>query len=264
MFEAKLEQGSTLKKILEAVKQLVQEANFDCSDRGMHLQAMDTSHVSLVHLVLKASSFDSYRCDRSMALGIHMGNLSKILKCAGNNDAIALSADDDGDVMKIKFSSNEGDTESTFKLKLVNIEADPLGIPESDHESVITLPASRFQQICRDLAQIGDTVTISVSKKGVGFAVSGQLGDGEIKIRPSGSVDSDEQTIIESTEDVSLTFSLKYLNDFTKSSSLSKNVVLRMSSEAPLIVEYNISDEAFIRYYLAPKISEDDDDDEEQ
>ena len=31
MFEARLKQGATLKKILEAVKDLVNESNWDCS-----------------------------------------------------------------------------------------------------------------------------------------------------------------------------------------------------------------------------------------
>lgn len=35
MFEARLVQGSLLKKILEAVKELVESANFDCSSNGI-------------------------------------------------------------------------------------------------------------------------------------------------------------------------------------------------------------------------------------
>ncbi len=38
MFEARLLQGSLLKKIVEAIKDLVQEANVDCSDQGLTMQ----------------------------------------------------------------------------------------------------------------------------------------------------------------------------------------------------------------------------------
>ena len=51
MFEARLLQGSLLKKILESIKDLVTEANFDCNSSGISLQAMDSSHVSLVAMV---------------------------------------------------------------------------------------------------------------------------------------------------------------------------------------------------------------------
>ena len=41
------------------------------------------------------------------------------------------------------------------------------------------MPASEFQRICRDLSQIGDSVTIACTKDGVRFSASGDLGTGE-------------------------------------------------------------------------------------
>jgi proliferating cell nuclear antigen len=40
------------------------------------------------------------------------------------------------------------------------------------------------------------------------------------------------------SQTVNLTFSLKYLINFTKSTPLSKNVTLAMSNEVPLLVRY--------------------------
>ena len=40
MFEARITQGALLKKIIEAMKDMVTEANFDCSTTGISLQAM--------------------------------------------------------------------------------------------------------------------------------------------------------------------------------------------------------------------------------
>ncbi|CAG7820164.1 unnamed protein product, partial [Allacma fusca] len=47
MFEAKLLEAGILKKVLDAIKDLLNEATFDCSESGLQLQAMDSSHVSL-------------------------------------------------------------------------------------------------------------------------------------------------------------------------------------------------------------------------
>ncbi len=80
MFEARLIQGELLKKIIEAIKDLVTDANFDCSATGLRMQAMDTSHVSLVALLLRADGFAHYRCDRGLSMGMHIANLAKILK----------------------------------------------------------------------------------------------------------------------------------------------------------------------------------------
>lgn len=73
MFEARLLQGSLLKKVMEALKELLNEAAWDCSDAGIQLQAMDNSHVSLVSLNLRAEGFDKYRCDRNLSMGMNLG-----------------------------------------------------------------------------------------------------------------------------------------------------------------------------------------------
>lgn len=64
MFEARLSNGAILKKLIEAIKDLVADVNFDISNEGINLQAMDSSHVALVVLQLRASEFDEFRCDR--------------------------------------------------------------------------------------------------------------------------------------------------------------------------------------------------------
>lgn len=72
MFEARLVQGSLWKKILEATKDLLNEAIYDCTSTGISLQAMDSSHVSLVSLNLRSDGFDTYRCDRNLSMGINL------------------------------------------------------------------------------------------------------------------------------------------------------------------------------------------------
>ncbi len=72
MFEARLEQGSLLKKIVEAMKDLVTDANLECNEDGIKLQAMDSSHVSLISLSLAKEGFAEYRCDRSLFLGLNL------------------------------------------------------------------------------------------------------------------------------------------------------------------------------------------------
>lgn len=72
MFEARLLKSGQLKKILEAIKELLKEATFDCSDSGIQLQAMDDAHVSLVSMCLKSNGFDKFRCDRNLSMGINL------------------------------------------------------------------------------------------------------------------------------------------------------------------------------------------------
>jgi len=257
MFEARLVKAGLLKKILESVKDLVTDANFDCSGEGISLQAMDSSHVSLVSLLMRADGFEQYRCDRRIQLGIKIDSMSKILKCAGNDDVVTIKATEGADAMSFTFEGKN--KTSDFELKLLQIESEILGIPETDYAAVIKMPAAEFQRICRDLTIVGDAVSIAATKGNVKFSASGDMGKGDIIIKPTEDVDTpeDEKTVIELEEPVTLTFALRYLNYFSKATGLSGVVSLSLSKDVPLVVEYNIPDLGYIRYYLAPKIEED-------
>uniref|UniRef100_A0A0P6EFX2 DNA sliding clamp PCNA n=3 Tax=Daphnia magna TaxID=35525 RepID=A0A0P6EFX2_9CRUS len=257
MFEARLLQGSLLKKVMEALKELLNEAAWDCSDAGIQLQAMDNSHVSLVSLNLRAEGFDKYRCDRNLSMGMNLGSMSKILKCASNEDIITIKAQDNADTVTFVFESPDQDKVSDYEMKLMNLDQEHLGIPETDYACTIRLPSSEFARICRDLSQFGESMVISCTKEGVRFSATGDIGTGNIKLAQSAKVDKEEEAVvIEMQEPVSLTFACRYLNSFTKATSLSKSVQLSMSPEVPLVVEYKIEDIGHVRYYLAPKIED--------
>ncbi|KAJ9064422.1 proliferating cell nuclear antigen [Entomophthora muscae] len=258
MLEAKLIQGSVLKKVVDALKELVNEANFDCNDSGIQLQAMDQSHVALVSLLLRADGFDPYRCDRHLTLGISLVSLTKILKCSGNDDYITIKADDAGETLNLTFGSQKEDRISEFDLKLMSIDSDHLGIPDTKYDTVITMSSTEFMRICRDLSTISDSVTLDVSKGGIRFSTSGEHGNGSVFIKPGSSVDEDDSstTTIRCGNPVSLKFALKYLLNFTKATPLSSTVTLSILENVPILVEYPIGDMGYLQFYLAPKIDE--------
>ncbi|KAF2897777.1 hypothetical protein ILUMI_08408 [Ignelater luminosus] len=258
MFEARLVSSATLKKVLEAVKELLNEASFDCSDVGIQLQAMDNSHVSLVSLTLRSDGFDKYRCDRNLTMGMNLASLTKILKCANNDDTVTIKAQDDADSVTFVFESKKQEKISDYEMKLMNLDQEHLGIPETDFSCVIRMPSAEFARICRDLSQFGESVIISCTKDGVRFSAAGDIGSANIKLAQTTNFDKEEESVtIEMQEPVTLTFACQYLNSFTKATPLSPQVQLSMSANVPLVVEYQIPDLGHIRYYLAPKIEED-------
>merc|ERR1712093_810531 len=201
---------------------------------------------------LKADGFEHYRCDRSMSIGMNLASLSKILKCANNDDVITIKAEVD----TFMFESPNQEKISDFELKLMVIDSEHLGIPDTDYCAEVTMPAGEFQKITRDLTTFGDTATIAATKEGVKFSVTGDIGTGNVTVRQNAAVEKEQQTLIELQEPVSLTFALRYLNFFTKATPMSESVTLSLSKEVPLAVEYAVGDMGHLRYYLAPKVDE--------
>ena len=61
---------------------------------------------------------------------------------------------------------------------------------------------------------------------------------------------------MEMKEPIVLTFALKYVTLFTKATSLSSQVTISLCSDMPMVVEYKVAEMGYIRYYLAPKVEE--------
>jgi proliferating cell nuclear antigen len=249
---------------------------------------MDSSHVSLVSLLMRTEGFERYRCDRNISLGINIVSMGKIMKCAGNEDIVTLVAEDQPDSVTFTFENPQADKVAEYEMKLMDIDSEHLGIPvsapaqthsltpshactpaltrtlphthtpqDTEHDAVVKLPSSEFQRICRDLSSIGESMEIAVTKDGIRFSASGEMGKGQVTLRQNTNIDKEEeQVVIELKDAVSLNFALRYLNFFTKATPLSDTVTLSMSKDVPLVVEYRIESMGYIRYYLAPKIEE--------
>ena len=95
------------------------DANFECNEEGINLQAMDNSHVALVAVKLLASGFKRYRCDRPMPLGVNLTSLTKVLKCAKDDDICTLKAADEADVLNLVY---EAKSELGLSLLLLLVE----------------------------------------------------------------------------------------------------------------------------------------------
>ncbi|PPQ94782.1 hypothetical protein CVT25_008375 [Psilocybe cyanescens] len=262
---------------------LVTDANFECNEENIMLQAMDNSHIALVSVEIGAPGFTSYRCDRTMPLGVDLTSLTKVLRCAKDENICTLKAADEADVLNLVYDAKSAffspfffafmwhgrDASSPFPPFFLLCSALlPLFIhlnislssqtpitsswPETKYDTRVTLPSAEFTRIVRDLSQLGEHVRIEVSKEVVRIS--------KLKAKSSAEDEDNDSiptgVVIEMNQHVSLTFSLKYLVNFSKSGSLSGEVQLLMSNDVPLLVAYDFT-QGYIRCYLAPKIGDD-------
>jgi len=243
-------------KIIAAIREVATDVNVECSPTGMSLQAMDSSHVSLVSMLLRAEGFEPWDLEDTCQLGINLDYLSRLLKCMRANDSLEMIYRD-GAELDFVFKDLIEEHVSHFSLKLMEINADHLGIPDTEYKTSVRMSSTEFMRICRDLS-FGDTLTIKVTKEEISFSAEGEVGSGTMSLKNSTATDDEEAnaTVIDSHEDISLSFASRYLQNYTKATPLSKFVILRMSAAVPLLVEYKIDELGYIRYYLAAKIEE--------
>merc|ERR1712070_1261695 len=258
VLEAHLQQAVLLKKVVDAMKDLCKDVNFDCSEKGLQVQSMDSSHVALVSLFLRESAFSEFKCDRATSLGMNVDSLGKIFKMCGPTDSLKLRWQNEADTVSFQCESGEDDRIADFELKLMQIESEHMEIPEQHYKVSARLPSAEFQKICRDLKEFGETMQVKASKEGITFSVQGDAGGGNVMLKPREAEKAEDKVTLTVHEPVTATFALRYLVNFSKAAPLCGQVELGLGPDAPLLVKYDVeaADNGHLQFYLAPKIDE--------
>merc|ERR1712054_761601 len=158
----------------------------------------------------------------------------------------------DADTVNFQCESGEDDRIADFDLKLMQIESEHMEIPEQQYKVVVKLPSTEFQKICRDLKEFGETLQMSASKEGIKFSVAGDVGSGNVMLKPREAEKPEDKVSLSVQEPVTATFALRYLVNFAKAAPLCGTVELGLGPDAPLLVKYNIEGEnGYMQFYLA-------------
>ncbi len=217
---------------------------------------MDSSHVALVSLNLSMEGFDHYRADTNMVIGVSIANLAKVMKLGDNSDKVTLQADQEATHLKIIFENPKTQRTTEFNLNLITIDSEHLAIPETEYQSVVSINSGEFTKICKELFSLSETVSIATNPDFVQFSVEGDVGSGAVKIGQNDSDRKEDMTTLEVSDNVQQQFALRYLNMFNKASNLSSFTRLCLHQEQPLVVEFKIDNLGVLKYFLAPKISD--------
>merc|ERR1712054_473169 len=172
-------------------------------------------------------------------------------------DSLKLKGENDADTLNFQ-SEGQDDRIADFDLKLMQIESEHMEIPEQHYKVVAKLPSGEFQKICKDLKEFGETMQVSASKEGIKFSVQGDVGSGNVMLKPRESEKPEDKVTLTVHEPVTATFALRYLVNFAKAAPLCGVVELGLGPDAPLLVRYDLEtgDNGFMQFYLAPKIDE--------
>merc|ERR1711862_1057026 len=94
------------------------------------------------------------------------------------------------------------------------------------YKVVAKLPSSEFQKICKDLKEFGETMQMSANKEGIKFSVAGDLGSGNVMLKPREGDKPEDKVSLTVHEPVTATFALRYLVNFAKAAPLCAAVEL--------------------------------------
>jgi len=238
---AVLSDAKVLKLSMDAISNMIDEANIEASEAGLRLRAMDPAHVALVDFLLPAGSFDEYECGSEMVLGVDLDRLNTILKRAGSADSVELRAD--GEKLDIVL---HGRAKRRFSLPLIEVGDEELRVPELSFLAAVEIEPKLLSEAIKDVEIASEHVTFACDQQSFRISGSGDLGSVEVEI-------SREEAISFSCEAPARSmFSIDYLRDMTRAGDLAESARLSIGNDIPLKLEYLGS--ASLSFLLAPRI----------
>jgi len=240
-------QASAFKSTFEVLKDILNDVNVFFRPDGMYIVTLDTARTSLIDMHLAAENFEEYECDQEEIIaGINISNTFKLLKTITNNDVLRISINCK-EYMNIEIISENKKTQSNFQLKLLDINESRIEVPDVEMTTITTLPSADFQRLCRDMSNIGTEIEIQRCGKNIQLKCNGDF--------------ANQETIIECPEEsptITGLYSLKYMNIFTKATSMCASVqIIQELGNRFLILKYNVANLGDLKFYLATKVSED-------
>jgi proliferating cell nuclear antigen len=240
-------QASAIKSAFEVLKDILNDVNIFFRPQGMYIVTLDTARTSLIDMFLPADNFEEYHCDQEEIIaGINISNTFKLLKTITNNDVLTIEINSK-EHMDIEITSESKKTSTKFQLKLLDINESRIEVPDVTMTSVTILPSADFQRLCRDMSNIGQDIEITRNGK-------------ELHLRCEGDFANQETSIEcpDESPEMSGLYSLRYLNIFTKATSMCASVqIMQEEGNRFLILKYNVANLGDLKFYLATKVSED-------
>jgi proliferating cell nuclear antigen len=237
-------QASAIRSIFEVLKDIINDVNVYFDSTGIKILTLDVARVTLVHVFLAAENFEEYSCPTDIAAGLNMANTHKLLKSIGNNDTLFMKIEN-RDILEFTIQNTVKKSSTSYKLKLLDINEDILEVPDVHMDVITTLPSMDFQRIARDMGNLANDISITREGTMLELACRGDF--------------ADQRTEIEYPEHVARvgnTFSLKYINLFTKATGMCSSVQLMQDTvnDGVIVFRYSIANLGDMKFYLAAKM----------
>jgi proliferating cell nuclear antigen len=245
--------------IFQNMKLFSDNVNISLDETGLFLQAMDAGRVSIVELSIPNDWFDSYSINSGMTIGLNSVIFHKILSTRDKSQNIQIEADDNPDTLIVRFKSSDSAVfDKTFEIPLVDIDSETMSIPTTEYQAEFSLPSVNFNNLMNQLKMFGENMDVDCSEERIVLYSSSQdCGKMSVEIK----IDDLNSFSIDEGERLAMSFSLLYLHNISQFHKISKEVELKFKRDYPVQLVYNLGAEnATLRFFLAPKIKDDDTD----
>jgi proliferating cell nuclear antigen len=248
-----LKKAEQFVQIFQNLKLFTTNLNISFRKEQVYIQGMDSSHVSLFEVKLAKSWFDVYDIDEDTVIGLNVSILFKILHIRSDTQTITLINNEDNLDIELK-SDIKTEYDKFFTLPLIDIDDEELGIPDVDSTLIFSMESKKFKLLIDQFSNFGEDIEFKYADDEL-MVLSDNNTEGSMKINIK--LDDMESCEVEEDANFKSSYNLKIISNMAQFHKLSNDVYLHISSDMPFQINYNLDDDNYLRFFLAPRVGDD-------
>jgi len=245
MFNLRLDNPSILKQTMAVLSDFITEATFSIEKNGIKLIAMDPANICMVNLNILPSAFSEYGVEQTKEITLNLSYLQQALNRARSSDAVTLSLEKN----RLKLTILSKSTKRFF-IPLLEKEGKGRTAPDLDFNSKIEIDADEFRDYIDDASIVGDAITFEVDKDKLNIT-AGETGS---RVHIDVKKDCDAVVNFELKNKAKSIFSVEYLKKMANAAKLTDTVVMQLSNDYPIRLDFKALNKLQIQFILAPRI----------
>jgi len=230
--------------------------NLQFRKKELFIQVMDKSHVCLAVININKEWFSQYNINEKITqtnVCVDASFFSLIISQALKYTKLEINIEDfDPEKIFITISNNKDDFAHFYELLVIDSEQDLLEIPSVEYDAEFSIESKKISELLNELILFGENLSIVCNEESIELSASGDNGKLKIKIPP----DNLTEYSISEGEIIDIEFSLTHIVKKCLSSKLANSVSFSISKDIPMAVKYDLGDENYAIFYIAPKVSD--------
>lgn len=244
MLRIEFEDAKNWLDLLDAVRDIVEEAVFVATQEGLSLRAMDSARVAMVDLKLPVIYFPDFKVDEEkVSFAISVADMIKSLKGIKKGYRLVIELGEEN-LLKLSLI---GKGRHVFEFPLLDISAESIPSLKVNFEASVKIETDILGNAVKNLEKFSDYVTFRATSEKLILTGRSEKG------RAASEFSKDELISLEVSKDVVSSYSTEYLLNILGRSELSEVTTLEFGNRMPLKTTYTLAGEGSISYYLAPR-----------
>ena len=247
MFKAAVGNARTWKNLLSAISPLIEEGDFVVALEGITMRAMDPSHVAMVDFEYRKPAFKEYECTAPTKIRLNVTDIAKKLRGAGQ-DPLEMAYDEKTRKLTMVV---KGKWTTTFTLPTLDSSGENVPIPKLEFKSKLKTTSAAFKEIIEQIQSVSNDVVLEATPDRITAETVTELSGAKIELDKG----SEAVLGLEVKEASKSTYNLNYLAQVAAAGTqVAELVTVEFSTNMPIRLEYDISENGKLVYYVAPRI----------